>query len=122
MNKRYFTGNPTRRYKIKIIEKLTKKFGDFIAASELTFHVEKGEIFGFLCVGALRHFSARCIYPVMQVQSRSGNARGMEFDEVHQAVEVWPAPETAAQAIAVDPTGRRVALARFTSLYLSALN
>ncbi len=29
-------------------DKLTKKFGDFIAANELTFEVFKGEIFGFL--------------------------------------------------------------------------
>ena len=29
-------------------EKLTKKFGDFIAANEITFEVFKGEIFGFL--------------------------------------------------------------------------
>jgi ABC-2 type transport system ATP-binding protein len=29
-------------------DKLTKKFGDFIAANELTFEVYKGEIFGFL--------------------------------------------------------------------------
>ncbi|PWT72056.1 MAG: ABC transporter [Bacteroidetes bacterium] len=29
-------------------EKLTKRFGDFIAANELTFEVGKGEIFGFL--------------------------------------------------------------------------
>ena len=29
-------------------EKLTKKFGDFIAANELTFEVYPGEIFGFL--------------------------------------------------------------------------
>lgn len=28
--------------------KLTKRFGDFIAANELTFEVKKGEIFGFL--------------------------------------------------------------------------
>ena len=28
--------------------KLTKKFGDFIAANEITFEVFKGEIFGFL--------------------------------------------------------------------------
>lgn len=34
----------------KIIEvhKLVKKFGSFVANDELTFHVEKGEIFGFL--------------------------------------------------------------------------
>jgi ABC-2 type transport system ATP-binding protein len=29
-------------------DKLTKKFGDFIAANEITFEVMKGEIFGFL--------------------------------------------------------------------------
>jgi ABC-2 type transport system ATP-binding protein len=29
-------------------EKLTKRFGDFIATNEITFEVEKGEIFGFL--------------------------------------------------------------------------
>lgn len=28
--------------------KLTKKFGDFVATNEITFEVEKGEIFGFL--------------------------------------------------------------------------
>jgi ABC-2 type transport system ATP-binding protein len=31
-----------------ITEKLTKRFGQFIAANELTFEVNKGEIFGFL--------------------------------------------------------------------------
>src|SRR6185295_9035179 len=29
-------------------EKLTKRFGDFIAANEITLEIEKGEIFGFL--------------------------------------------------------------------------
>ncbi|MGB0430887.1 MAG: ABC transporter ATP-binding protein, partial [Bacteroidia bacterium] len=28
--------------------KLTKKFGDFVATNEITFEVDKGEIFGFL--------------------------------------------------------------------------
>jgi ABC-2 type transport system ATP-binding protein len=31
-----------------VADKLTKRFGDFIAANELTFEVNKGEIFGFL--------------------------------------------------------------------------
>lgn len=31
-----------------VTEKLTKKFGNFIAANDLTFAVNKGEIFGFL--------------------------------------------------------------------------
>src|SRR6476646_4568506 len=29
-------------------EKLTKRFGDFIAANEITLEIDKGEIFGFL--------------------------------------------------------------------------
>lgn len=31
-----------------VTDKLTKRFGQFVAASQLTFQVEKGEIFGFL--------------------------------------------------------------------------
>jgi ABC-2 type transport system ATP-binding protein len=31
-----------------VTKKLTKKFGNFIAANEITFEVKKGEIFGFL--------------------------------------------------------------------------
>ena len=30
------------------VKNLTKKFGDFTAVSDVTFDVEKGEIFGFL--------------------------------------------------------------------------
>ena len=37
------TGQP-----VIVTEKLTKRFGSFIAANELTFQVEQGEIFGFL--------------------------------------------------------------------------
>ena len=29
-------------------DKLTKRFGDFIAVNEISFEVHKGEIFGFL--------------------------------------------------------------------------
>jgi ABC-2 type transport system ATP-binding protein len=29
-------------------DKLTKRFGDFVATNEITFEVSKGEIFGFL--------------------------------------------------------------------------
>ena len=34
--------------KVVIVDKLTKKFGDFIATNAITFTVDKGEIFGFL--------------------------------------------------------------------------
>lgn len=34
--------------KVIITEKLTKKFGDFTAVDNISFHVNKGEIFGFL--------------------------------------------------------------------------
>lgn len=34
--------------KVIVCEKLTKRFGDFVATNEITFDVQKGEIFGFL--------------------------------------------------------------------------
>lgn len=34
--------------KVIVCEKLTKRFGDFVATNEITFDVHKGEIFGFL--------------------------------------------------------------------------
>ena len=34
--------------KIIIVENLTKQFGDFTAVKGISFHVDKGEIFGFL--------------------------------------------------------------------------
>ncbi|NIJ52401.1 ABC transporter ATP-binding protein [Dyadobacter arcticus] len=34
--------------KVIVADKLTKRFGDFIATNEITFEVSKGEIFGFL--------------------------------------------------------------------------
>ena len=34
--------------KVIITENLTKKFGDFTAVDGISFHVNKGEIFGFL--------------------------------------------------------------------------
>lgn len=41
-------GKELRMEKIIEVHKLVKKFGSFVANDELTFHVEKGEIFGFL--------------------------------------------------------------------------
>jgi len=34
--------------KIITADKLTKRFGDFVAVNEISFEVHKGEIFGFL--------------------------------------------------------------------------
>ncbi len=33
---------------VVVVEKLTKKFGDFTAVNNISFHVQRGEIFGFL--------------------------------------------------------------------------
>src|SRR6201986_5410847 len=41
-------GNTAATQPVITTDKLTKRFGQFIAANELTFHVDKGEIFGFL--------------------------------------------------------------------------
>ena len=41
-------GKPGSSRPVITTDKLTKRFGSFIAANELTFEVDKGEIFGFL--------------------------------------------------------------------------
>lgn len=41
-------GNKATTQPVITTDKLTKRFGQFVAANELTFHVDKGEIFGFL--------------------------------------------------------------------------
>jgi len=58
-------------------ENLTKKFGDFVAASELSFEVTKGEIFGFLGANGAgknhRHAHAmRALYSIVRKSYHRG--------------------------------------------------
>lgn len=59
--------------------KLTKRFGDFVAASELTFEVYKGEIFGFLGAnGAGKTTAMRMLCGLLEPSS--GEATVVGFD------------------------------------------
>ena len=59
--------------------KLTKKYGAFVAASELTFSVEKGEIFGFLGANGAGKTTAMRMLCGLSVPT-SGNATVAGFD------------------------------------------
>lgn len=61
-------------------EKLTKKFGDFIAANELSFNVEKGEIFGFLGAnGAGKTTAMRMLCGLLEPTSGKGMVAGYDI-------------------------------------------
>ena len=60
-------------------DKLTKKFGDFIAANEITFEVFNGEIFGFLGAnGAGKTTAMKMLIGISKPSS--GNATIAGFD------------------------------------------
>ena len=60
-------------------DKLTKKFGDFIAANELTFEVYKGEIFGFLGAnGAGKTTAMKMLIGISKPSSGKANIAGFD--------------------------------------------
>lgn len=68
-------------------EKLTKRFGNFIAANELTFDVGKGEIFGFLGAnGAGKTTAMRMLCGLLA--PTSGKATIAGFDVYTQTEEI----------------------------------
>lgn len=68
-------------------EKLTKKFGDFIAANEITFEVYKGEIFGFL--GANGAGKTTAMKMLIGISKPSyGNAQIAGFDVYKQTEKI----------------------------------
>ena len=60
-------------------EKLTKKFGDFIATNAISFEVEKGEIFGFLGANGAGKTTAMRMLCGLSIPS-SGSATVAGFD------------------------------------------
>jgi len=60
-------------------EKLTKRFGDFIAADEISFEVHAGEIFGFLGANGAGKTTAMRMLTGLSIPS-SGNATIAGFD------------------------------------------
>lgn len=62
-----------------IANKLTKRFGHFVAASELTFQVEKGEIFGFLGAnGAGKTTAMRMLCGLLTPSSGKASVAGFD--------------------------------------------
>ncbi len=60
-------------------DKLTKIFGDFIAANELTFEVYKGEIFGFLGAnGAGKTTAMKMLIGISKPSSGNANIAGFD--------------------------------------------
>ncbi len=61
-------------------ENLTKKFGNFTAANELTFNVKKGEIFGFLGAnGAGKTTAMRMLCGLLEPSSGKGMVAGYDI-------------------------------------------
>lgn len=68
-------------------EKLTKRFGDFIATNEITFEVYKGEIFGFLGANGAGKTTAMRMLCGLSIPS-SGSATIAGFDIYRQTEQI----------------------------------
>lgn len=73
--------------KVIVSKDLTKRFGDFIAANEITFDVYKGEIFGFLGANGAGKTTAMRMLCGLSVPS-SGQASVAGFDVYKQTEEI----------------------------------
>ena len=61
-------------------DKLTKKFGDFVATNEVTFEVYKGEIFGFLGAnGAGKTTAMKMLIGISKPSSGEANVAGFDI-------------------------------------------
>ena len=67
--------------------KLTKRFGDFVAAKELSFEVPAGEIFGFLGANGAGKTTAMRMLCGLSVPS-SGEATVAGFDIYHEREKI----------------------------------
>ena len=73
--------------KIIIVENLTKQFGDFTAVKGISFHVDKGEIFGFLGAnGAGKTTAMKMLIGISNPTNGTANVAG--FDVHTQSEEV----------------------------------
>lgn len=68
-------------------DKLTKRFGDFIATNEITFEVDKGEIFGFLGANGAGKTTAMRMLCGLSIPS-SGKATIAGFDIYKQTEQI----------------------------------
>src|SRR6478735_9736114 len=68
-------------------DKLTKRFGNFIAANEISFEVNKGEIFGFLGANGAGKTTAMRMLCGLSIPS-SGEATIAGFDVYKQTEQI----------------------------------
>lgn len=69
-------------------ENLTKAFGDFIAVNSISFHVEKGEIFGFLGAnGAGKTTAMRMLCGLSQPTSGTGYVAGYNIKTEYEKIK-----------------------------------
>jgi len=68
-------------------DKLTKRFGDFVAANEITFEVSKGEIFGFLGANGAGKTTAMRMLCGLSIPS-SGNAMIAGYDVYKETEQI----------------------------------
>jgi ABC-2 type transport system ATP-binding protein len=68
-------------------DKLTKRFGDFVATNEITFEVTKGEIFGFLGANGAGKTTAMRMLCGLSIPS-SGQAMIAGFDVYRQTEQI----------------------------------
>src|SRR6201985_3123405 len=72
-------GNKATTQPVITTDKLTKRFGQFVAAHELTFHVDKGEIFGFLGAnGAGKTTAMRMLCGLLKPSSGKATIAGFD--------------------------------------------
>jgi ABC-2 type transport system ATP-binding protein len=70
------------------VENLTKRFGDFVAVNNITFEVEKGEIFGFLGAnGAGKTTAMRMLCGLSQSSQGSGTVAGYDISRQSEQVK-----------------------------------
>src|SRR5438876_8065699 len=69
-------------------EKLTKRFGDFIAANEISFEVDKGEIVGFLGAnGAGKTTAMRMLCGLSLPTSGMGRVAGFDVYKENEKIK-----------------------------------
>lgn len=70
------------------VENLTKKFGDFTAVDNITFSVNKGEIFGFLGAnGAGKTTAMRMLCGLSQPTSGTGRVAGYDISREYEKIK-----------------------------------
>jgi ABC-2 type transport system ATP-binding protein len=95
-----------------VVENLVKRFGDFTAVNEVSFHVAGGEIFGFLGPNGAGKSTTVSMLTTLSLPT-SGTASVGGFNIVNQAERVRRIAGVALQEIGLDPLMRSMELLVF---------